>query len=292
VKSSDYALIGVGAALLASLAVFAIVRIVPVETRYMQWVLSPKPDAAIEHDGRNRGMSQVLEVLRRRIADPIRGIRDSEVTEQRDGRVVVQIPDGQIDRARARHLLTVTGHLEFKIVKDVAQSEELLRAKYRDGLPAETQIATERDAETGRALAAYLLSEKASITGDYLEDAMVGFDRQQRPVIMFRFNAEGGRIFGDLTAEHVGEQLAIVLDDRIYSAPTIRSRIGSRGQIEGRFTPEEAADLAVILRAGSLPVPVAIEEERTVPGVRKESIAKLVVRWAGEQLRKSRESGH
>jgi preprotein translocase subunit SecD len=224
---------------------------------------------------RKRGMAQVLEVLRRRIADPVRGIPDSVVTGQGEGRVLVQIPGGQIDRTRARNLLAVTGHLEFKIVKDQAQTEELLHAKYKDGLPADSKIATERDKETDRVLTAFLLPEQANITGEYLQDARVSFDRQQRPVVEFQFNSEGGRIFGDLTAEHIGDQLAIVLDDRVYSAPNIRSRIGSRGQIEGRFTSQEAADLAVVLRSGSLPIPVQIEEERTVgPALGADSISR------------------
>lgn len=93
-------------------------------------------------------------------------------------------------------------------------------------------------------------------------------DRQQRPIVEFQFNSHGGEIFGKLTEEHIGDQLAIVLDDRVYRVPNIRSRIGARGQIEGRFSPQEAADLAAVLRSGSLPVPVAIEDERTVPGFR------------------------
>jgi preprotein translocase subunit SecD len=222
---------------------------------------------------RKRGMAQVLEVLRRRITDPIQGIQDSVVTGQGEGRVLVQIPGGQIDRTQARKLLAVTGHLEFKIVRDQAQSEELLKAKHPEGLPADTVIATERDKETDRVLVAYLLPTTASITGDYLQDARVQFDRQQRPIVEFQFNSEGGRMFGEITAQHIGDQLAIVLDDRVYSAPNIKSRIGARGQIEGRFTPQEAADLAVVLRSGSLPIPVGIEEERTVgPALGADSI--------------------
>ncbi|MFQ5417138.1 MAG: protein translocase subunit SecD, partial [Myxococcota bacterium] len=87
------------------------------------------------------------------------------------------------------------------------------------------------------------------------------------------FNATGGSIFADLTSSNIGERLAIILDDLVYSAPNIKSRIGTRGQIEGRFTMQEAADLAVVLRAGSLSVPVVIEEERTVgPALGADSI--------------------
>jgi preprotein translocase subunit SecD len=223
---------------------------------------------------REQGMSQVLEVLRRRIGDPMKGIPDSVVTRQGDDRVLVQIPGGSVDRARAREMLRVTGFLEFKIVLDIAQTEELLRAKYPDAeLPEDTTIAFERDKETDRVLSAYLVREEADLTGDYLTDARPGFDNQQRPQVDFAFNPAGGELFQALTEENIGTQLAIILDDRVYSAPTIQSRISSRGTISGRFTVEEASDLSVILRAGSLSVPVVIEEERTVgPALGADSI--------------------
>jgi len=225
------------------------------------------------HEVDRRAMDQVLEVMRRRIDDPIRGIPDSVVTRQGDDRILIQIPGGQIDRTRAREIIKVTGFLEFKLVKDSAPSEELLLAKYDGKLPDDTVIAFERDKETQRVITAYLVPKKADITGEYLDDARVGFDRQQRPIVEFRFNTQGGKIFSELTGNNVGQRLAIILDDRVYSAPNIRSRIGSRGQIEGRFTMQEAADLAVVLRAGSLSVPVVIEEERTVgPALGADSI--------------------
>jgi preprotein translocase subunit SecD len=240
------------------------------EGTHLEYALTSQASAAV----RKRGMEQVLEVLRLRIADPVKGIPDSVVTRQGEDRVLVQIPGGQIDRSRARELLRVTGFLEFKIVRDQAATEELLRARYPDGLPEGTVIATERDKATDRVIAAFLLDKTPALTGDKLKDARVGFDRQNRPVVEFSFDDEGGRIFGDLTAANIGQQLAIVLDDRVYSAPTIRSRIMNRGQIEGRFTPQEAADLAVVLRSGSLPIPVEIEEERTVgPELGADSIA-------------------
>jgi preprotein translocase subunit SecD len=225
-----------------------------------EYALSPDAIKAV----RKRGMDQVLEVLRARITDPLKGIADSVVTRQGDDRVLVQIPGGQVDRESLRKLVRVTGFLTFKIVKDQAENEELLKARYPDGLPEGSEIVTERDKETNRVLRAYLLPKHPDITGSHLQDARVGFDRQQRPIVEFQFNTEGGQIFSDLTGAHIGEQLAIVLDDRVYSAPNIRSRIGSRGQIEGRFTSQEAADLAVVLRSGSLPIPVAIEEERSI----------------------------
>ena len=222
---------------------------------------------------RERTMLQVLEVLRRRINDPIRGIPDSVVTRQGTDRVLVQIPGGQIDRGRARDLLKSTGFLEFKIVQDRADDEERLRLRHPEGLPPDTEIVTERDPQTQAVVGAYLVGTKADLTGDYLEDARVGFDPQQRPLVNFVFNPEGGRIFGELTESHVGDLLAIILDEKVYSAPSIRSKISTRGQITGRFTSQEAADLAVVLRAGALAVPVVIEEERTVgPALGQDSI--------------------
>ncbi len=227
---------------------------------------------------REQGMAQVLEVLRRRIDDPMKGIPDSVVTRQGDDRVLVQIPGGAVDRARAREMLRVTGFLEFKIVLDVAQTEELLLGQQAGGvLPEDTTVAFERDSETDRVLRAYLVREEADLTGDYLTDARPRFDNQQRPIVEFTFNPAGGELFQELTEENIGEQLAIILDDRVYSAPVIRGRIGTRGQIEGRFTVDEASDLSVILRAGSLSVPVVIEEERTVgPALGADSIRRGV----------------
>ena len=233
------------------------------------WVLSDLRRSEIHE----LTMRQVLEVLRLRIDDPERGIPDSVVTRQGDDRVLVQIPGGQMDRGRARNLLKSTGFLEFKIVYDAAATEELLQAKYPDGLPEDQVIALQRDVETNQVLTAYLVSKEPDLTGDYLADARVGFDPQQRPLVNFEFNPEGGKLFRELTGSHIQDPLAIILDNNVRSAPTIQSQISTRGQITGRYTSQEAADLAVVLRAGSLSVPVVIEEERTVgPALGQDSI--------------------
>jgi preprotein translocase subunit SecD len=232
---------------------------------------------------RERTMSQVLEVLRRRIDDPVRGIPDSVVTRQGDDRVLVQIPGGQIDRGRARQLLKSTGFLEFKIVRDSAPTVEDLVKSHPDlkldeesGIWSsdEEMIATERDPENEEiVIRAHLVPVTPDITGDYLVDARVGRDPQQRPQVDFTFNSEGGEKFGALTEANINEPLAIILDGKVYSAPSVRSRISMRGTITGRFTPQQAADLAVVLRAGSLAVPVIIEEERSIgPSLGQDSI--------------------
>ena len=224
-------------------------------------------------DVRERTMSQVLEVLRRRIDDPQRGIPDSVVTRQGKDRVLVQIPGEQIDRDRARTLLKSTGFLEFKIVIDSDSTEEELMARHPEGVGTNEVLGFKVDQESNAVVEAFLLPKVADLTGDYLDDARLQFDQQQRPIVEFRFNPAGGEIFGDLTEASKNKRLAIILDNNVYSAPSIRSRITTRGMIEGQFTADEAADLAVILRAGSLSVPVVIEEERTVgPGLGQDSI--------------------
>jgi preprotein translocase subunit SecD len=224
-------------------------------------------------DVANKGMQQVLEVLRRRIDDPVHGVQDSVVTPQGADRVLVQIPGSNADRDAARSLLTVGGFLEFKIVEDQAPSEELLKAKYPQGIPEDREIVYEKDRTTKRVLEALLVPKAPAITGDYLVDARVGFDRQQRPIVTFTFSPEGGKIFLALTEKNVGRRLAVVVDQEVASAPSIRERIGARGQIDGRFTSQDAANLAIVLRSGSLSIPMPIEEERSVgPALGADSI--------------------
>jgi preprotein translocase subunit SecD len=228
---------------------------------------------------RNQSMDQVLEVLRTRIDDPDQGIPESVVTRQGDASVLVQIPGGQVERTRARELLKATGFLEFKIVKDAAQTLDALKANHPNGFAVGDTVVYERDKETGRELVAYLVAEKADLTGDFLTDARVGFDNLRRPLVTFRLSQEGGDLFEKITTAHRGERLAIILDQRVHSAPTLQSTIRTDGQITGQFTPREAADLATVLRSGSLSVPVVIEEERTVgPALGQDSINSGV--WA------------
>ena len=217
-----------------------------------------------------RAMLQALEVLRRRVDDPQTGIPESVVTRQGRDQILVQIPGA----SRVPDIFRQTGFLEFKIVQDVAPSEELLRARYEGGLPQGSEIVTEVARGSDRVVSAYLVSEEAPITGDFLEDARVGFDNQRSEwQVNFSWSSEGATIFAKLTEENMGQPLAIILDGRVYSAPTIQARISRQGVITGRFSSQEASDLAVILRAGALPIPVQIQEERTIgPALGADSI--------------------
>jgi preprotein translocase subunit SecD len=120
----------------------------------------------------------------------------------------------------------------------------------------------------------YLVNATAMVTGDKLENAQAETDQFQRPIVTFQLTSQGGRQFEKATSEHVNEPMAIVLDNRVYTAPVIRSEIGRRGQIElGKATLQEASDLALVLRAGALPAPLKIVEERSVgPSLGADSI--------------------
>lgn len=132
------------------------------------------------------------------------------------------------------------------------------------------------EGDTGNENEKFFLTESlASVTGEYISEARIVFDDYGNPAVGFRFRGEGASKFGKLTEENIGERLAIVLDGVIKSAPTIQDRITYEGTITGTFTPDEAKDLALILRSGSLPVPVRVEQERTVgPSLGQDSIEK------------------
>ncbi|MDJ0867026.1 MAG: protein translocase subunit SecD [Myxococcota bacterium] len=249
-------------------------RVVREEGNRLAFALTPEASQAV----REAGMRQVLEVLRRRIDDPIKGVPESVVTRQGTDRVLVQIPGKDVDRERARGLLRKTGHLEFKLVRDQAPTEELLRAKYPDGLPEGTEVVPEKDSETERILNVYLVPTSAALTGQELTNAFSSLDNRFGWIVNFQFNSEGARRFAKLSGDNIGEQLAIVLDGEVASAPRLEDRIGGgRGFVRGRFTADEASELAIILRAGSLPIPIQIEEERTVgPALGQDSIERGV----------------
>ena len=231
--------------------------------------------AAWQREVRERAMLQALEVIRRRVDDPATGIQESVVTRQGDSRILVQIPG--VSRG-ARHL----------------QADRLPRVQDRAGVRGhrERRAAPAR-ATPGRAAGGHRdpvregpqerqgprrptwCPQAPDLTGDSLEDARVQFDsRRSEWQVAFTWNADGGRVFGELTGKNVGKQLAVILDDQVYTAPVVRDRISRQGVITGRFTSQEAADLAVILRAGSLPIPVVLEEERTIgPALGADSIA-------------------
>jgi preprotein translocase subunit SecD len=214
---------------------------------------------------------QALETLRNRV-DQF-GVSEPTLQRQGENRILIQLP-GVKDPQRAIALLGKTARLEFKMVAEDADPQEALAGN----LPAGTQLLYERrvDRQTGATTELPLVvQDKTVLTGDLLSDAQVRIDtRFNEPYVAIDFNAVGARRFDQITAANVGKRMAIVLDDTVYSAPVIRERIsGGSAQISGSFTEQEATDLAIILRAGSLPAPVKVLEDRTVgPSLGRDSI--------------------
>ena len=219
-----------------------------------------------------RSVSQALEVLERRVNRL--GVTEPVLAAQGAGRILVQMPGGEIDPAGARAILENTTFLEFKKVLAAADNEELLRARYPEGLPEATVVVFSRTPE-GDPIEALLVPAEPVLTGDMLQDARVGFDRRNRPEIDFTWNASGTAIFREFTSENVGERMAAIIDGEVVTAPVIQDRIGRQGRITGSFSQEEAGQVAISLRSGALPIPLQIEEERSVgPALGADSIAK------------------
>ena len=214
-------------------------------------------------EAREDAPNRALEVIRNRI-DQF-GVREPLIQRQGKNSIVVQLP-GITDRDRAIELIGKTALLEFKLVED----DEELNNRARSGDVSEGYELKELEKET------LLVHKEAALTGDTLVNAEVKFDesRFNESYIAIEFNPKGASIFSEVTAQNVGRRLAIVLDGKVHSAPRINEKIPSgRASITGRFTVEEAGDLAIVLRAGALPAPIYIEEERTVgPLLGKDSI--------------------
>ncbi|MBN1140260.1 MAG: protein translocase subunit SecD [Deltaproteobacteria bacterium] len=223
----------------------------------------------VEHI-RTYAVRQAVETMRNRI-DQF-GVTEPVLQRQSDDRILIQLP-GVKDPQRAIDLLGKTARLEFKMVADVAPEEAV-----KGLLPAGTRLLYEKrvNRQTGAVTETpIVVFEKTSLTGDLLSDAQVRIDnRFNEPYVSIDFNALGAKRFDQITAANVGKRLAIILDDTVYSAPVIRERIsGGNAMISGSFNEQEATDLAIVLRAGSLPAPVRILEDRTVgPSLGRDSI--------------------
>ena len=236
-------------------------------------VVSLKINAKRAGDIKKMAVEQSLETIRNRV-DQF-GISEPEIIPQGVDRIIVQLP-GVKDPARAKGLIGRTALLEFKIVDDERSLDDALKGNVPEGdiVAYESRL----DRSTGRrSQTPVLLKNKSLLTGDALENAKVQIgDRFGEPHVSIKFNAQGAKDFDRITGENVKKRLAIVLDGTVHSAPVIQERIsGGQAQITGAFTMEEATDLAIVLRAGALPAPVNILEERTVgPSLGQDSIDK------------------
>ncbi|MFH0827114.1 MAG: protein translocase subunit SecD [Candidatus Omnitrophota bacterium] len=221
----------------------------------------------LKQEEREDAADRALEVIRNRIDEF--GVREPSIQRQGVDEIVVQLP-GVTDRDRAIDIIGKTALLEFKLV---SSESEMLKQALEGNVPEgfELKYAPEDDEPL-------LLEKQAVLVGDALVDATINFSQSQfnEPVVSLKFNAQGAQAFSDITKNNVGRRLAIVLDGKVQSAPRIKEPIPSgEAVITGRFSIEEAQDLALVLRVGALPAPMYIEEERTIgPLLGQDSINK------------------
>jgi preprotein translocase subunit SecD len=211
---------------------------------------------------KEKAVRQAVDTIRNRV-DQF-GVVEPDVVIQGTNRIVVQLPGLREDVNRAIDIIKRQARLEFKLVDEKGD----LNAALRGDVPPGNEVLYKMEKAPGAGAVSrtpYLLKKQILLTGDLLTDARVRPGNLGRVIVAMDFNRAGARIFERVTGEHVGERLAIILDNRVYSAPVIKDRIsGGSAIIEGITSPEEAHDLALVLRAGSLPAPVKILENRTV----------------------------
>ncbi|MCW4114874.1 protein translocase subunit SecDF [Aurantimonas sp. MSK8Z-1] len=211
-------------------------------------------------------VAQSIEVVRRRVDEL--GTTEPVIQRQGTDRIMVQVP-GLGDPQRLKSLLNQTAKLTFRLVDVTASAEDVARG---GRAPAGDELLYSNDTPPRPVL----VQRQVMVSGENLTDAQPGFDsRTNEPVVNIRFDTRGAQRFGAVTQQNVGKPFAIVLDDKVLSAPNIREAIlGGQAQISGSFTVQSANDLAVLLRAGALPATLNIIEERTVgPGLGADSIA-------------------
>jgi SecD/SecF fusion protein len=209
-------------------------------------------------------LSQSIEVVSRRVNEL--GTTEPVIQREGDDRILVQVP-GLQDPQRLKEILGKTAKLTFQMVDQSMPVQEAVDTRPPPG----TTIMYSND-EPKRP---YIIEDRVIVSGEDLTDAQATFDqRTNEPVVSFRFDTKGATRFGKATQQNVGKLFAIILDNKVISAPVIREPIlGGTGQISGNFTVQSANDLAVLLRAGALPANLTIVEERTVgPGLGQDSI--------------------
>ena len=221
------------------------------------------PQAAIT-DRIRQTIEQSIQIVEKRVNEL--GTVEPVIQRQGTDRILVQVP-GLQDPTRLKELLGKTAKMEFRMVDEAVPPDAALQGR----IPPDDEVVPE---VSGQKL---VLKKQVLVSGGDLSDAQTSFDqRTSEPVVSFKFNSAGARKFAQATTQGVGQRFAIVLDNQVISAPVIREPIiGGQGQISGSFTVQSANDLAILLRAGALPAPLTVIEERTVgPGLGQDSIEK------------------
>jgi len=223
------------------------------------------PQAAINERIRQT-IEQSIQIVERRVNEL--GTVEPVIQRQGTDRILVQVP-GLQDPTRLKQLLGKTAKMEFRMVDPSVSAEQALQS----GAPPDSEVLQSASPPT----VSYVVKKQVLVSGAELSDAQPGFDqRTGEAIVSFKFNTTGARKFAQATSENVGVPFAIVLDNKVISAPVIREPItGGQGQISGSFTVQSANDLAILMRAGALPAPLTVIEERTVgPGLGQDSIEK------------------
>jgi preprotein translocase subunit SecD len=223
------------------------------------------PQAAIT-DRIRQTIEQSIQIVERRVNEL--GTVEPLIQRQGVDRILVQVP-GLQDPTELKKILGKTAKMEFRMVDSTVPPDQATQGR----VPPDSEILM--SAQTPKV--PYVIKKQVLVSGGDLTDAQPGFDqRTNEPIVSFKFNTSGSRKFAQATTENVGQPFAIVLDNEVISAPVIREPItGGSGQISGNFTVQAANELALLLRAGALPAPLTIVEERTVgPGLGQDSIEK------------------
>src|SRR3989454_1277435 len=238
------------------------------------WILTMKPQYMA--DLKNRAVTQAIETIRNRI-DQL-GVSEPIIQEHGLGQyqILVQLP-GVDDPARVKEIMQSTAMLEIRQAMDDGQEypdEQSALAAKGGVLPPDTvMMHGKSQGGNGTEDAVYFVSRSTAVAGHDLRQASVGRDENGRPEVNFLLTGEGGRRFSVFTREHLKEYLAVVLDNKVQSVARIQSEIGDSGRITGRFTDQQAKDLAMVLNSGALPAGIKYLEERTVgPSLGSDSI--------------------
>jgi preprotein translocase subunit SecD len=217
---------------------------------------------------KENAINQAVDTIRNRL-DQF-GLAEPTVAKQGSDKILVEVPGikTQEDEQRIRDLIAKAAHLQLMAV------DEARNTRVTTMSPEEASSFGDVILYDAKTKEPYLLREVPILDGSMLTDAKVGYDNNNNPSINFTLNGQGAKIFGDFSGKNRGKRMAIVLDDKIYSAPVIKERIGAgRGQITGAFTDEEAHDVAIALRSGALLAPVEVMEKRSVgPSLGADSI--------------------
>lgn len=229
-------------------------RDVQVVTAADQHIHLSLPDTAMAQEGA-QAVAQNIEIIRRRV--DAMGTREASITRQGTNRIVIEAP-GESDPEKLKNVIGQTAKLTFQMVDDTVTPEDAAAGRVPPGsvlLPSDESFDKN----------GVVVKRRALVSGEMLVSANAGFDQSGNPSIDFRFNGTGASRFASATAQNVGKRFAIVLDNKVISAPRINEPItGGSGQITGNFTQEDATNLALLLRSGALPAPMKVVEQRTV----------------------------